>query len=304
VKWSFSHRATFKRCQRQWYYKYILANAIAKDPLRHEAHRLSKLVGINAWKGKLVDEVISEVFVSSFNRGIRLSFDRMREAASTRFKRATGLRNSYRTTDSIWTPDSPYPTFLEDEYGEPLTAEVFETVWAEIEHALRTFSANQKLFALLNGSTYVIAQRIISFKHDGTTVTAVPDLIAFFAKADPLIVDWKVYRNPVGDSWFQLATYAVALTRCGRHRDWPVDTSRYLPSQIRLVEVQLLTNDTRVHNVTSEDVEELEDLISESALEMRFACDGRRGTDLLREDFPVPFSSKPCQRCSFRKLCG
>lgn len=305
MKWSFSHRATFRKCQRQWYYRCLLANAKAKDPLRQEAYRLTKLVSINAWRGKLVDDVISELLVPALNRGVLLPLDGIREVANTRFQQAKAQRTSNASINSpSESSGSSHPKFLEDEYGEPLTEEAFETVWVEIEQALRGLLANKHLLDLLHGATRLIPQRPIMFKHDGTTVVAVPDLIAFYAKQDPLIVDWKVYRNPVGDAWLQLATYAVALTRCTCHRDWPIDTTRCLPSQIRLAEVQLLANQTRVHKVTPEDVEDLEDLISESALEMRLACDGRKGADLLPEDFPSPYNSKPCQKCSFRKLCG
>jgi hypothetical protein len=55
---------------------------------------------------------------------------------------------------------------LEDEYGEPLTAEAFETVWVEIEQALRGLLANKHLLDLLHGATRLIPQRPIMFKHD------------------------------------------------------------------------------------------------------------------------------------------
>jgi hypothetical protein len=304
VKWSFSHRATFRRCQRQWYYRYLLANANAGDPLRQEAYRLSKLVAFSAWKGKLVDNIISEEVVPALNRGTLLPFDRIRAVALARFERTRLVRKNTGRSGPIGQETDPFPGFLEDEYGQPIPDEAFQNTWAEIEQSLKTLLANKQLWELLKGFTRLVAQRNLSFKHDGASIIAVPDLIAFYAEQPPLIIDWKVYLNPTQDSWLQLATYAVALTRCNCHRDWPVTSINCTPSQIGLAEVQLITNETRLHRVTSEDVEELEDLISESALEMRLACDGKKGAQLLLEDFPAPYSSKHCQWCPFKKICG
>lgn len=61
--WSLSAAKTFKKCQRQWYYKSCLANWKAKDPLRRKAYLLSKLHSISSWRGSIVDSVISEVIV-------------------------------------------------------------------------------------------------------------------------------------------------------------------------------------------------------------------------------------------------
>jgi hypothetical protein len=67
--WSFSTHNMFRRCQRQWFYNCVLANARAKDPLRKEAYRLSKLQNVNAWRGHIVDETISQMVVASASRG-------------------------------------------------------------------------------------------------------------------------------------------------------------------------------------------------------------------------------------------
>ena len=35
--WSISESRTFRNCQRQWYYKNFLGNAVAKDHVQHTA---------------------------------------------------------------------------------------------------------------------------------------------------------------------------------------------------------------------------------------------------------------------------
>ena len=69
--WSISESRTFKRCQRQWYYKNLLASPTAKDPLRHTAYLLGKLQSISAWRGNLVDAVISETVLPAVRAGRR-----------------------------------------------------------------------------------------------------------------------------------------------------------------------------------------------------------------------------------------
>jgi hypothetical protein len=51
VIWSISDSKTFRRCQRQWFYKSIAGNAKAADPVRHRLYLLSKLQSISAWRG-------------------------------------------------------------------------------------------------------------------------------------------------------------------------------------------------------------------------------------------------------------
>jgi len=304
MKWSFSHRASFRRCQRQWYYRHVLANARAKDPLRQEAYRLSKLVTVYSWRGKLVDNVISHVVVPALNQGHRVGLDEALRAALIEFE--AGMAASaprHRSGADRQASDGSSPAFFEIEYGSTLTDQVLQQARSDVEQSLSNFFANSCLWNLLQGANRLIAQRSLSFTHDDTAVSAVPDLIVFYPSANPLIVDWKVHRNPVPDSWLQLATYAVALARCKPHRDWPVASTTDDPSRIRLVELQLLNSETREHAVTPEDVEDLQNLISDSATEMLLSLGTRRARALDPQDFPVAGRPTTCQVCNFRKLC-
>lgn len=65
--WSFSDSRTFDRCQRQWYFGEVVANAVAKAPVRHEAYLLSKLQSVSAWRGQVVDSTIGSVLVPALN---------------------------------------------------------------------------------------------------------------------------------------------------------------------------------------------------------------------------------------------
>jgi hypothetical protein len=85
--WSVSTGKMFNRCQRQWFFKTQLANAKAKDETRQRAYRLSKLQSISAWRGSVVDQVLSQLVVPAFERGAPTNAEKAVAAAMARFDR-------------------------------------------------------------------------------------------------------------------------------------------------------------------------------------------------------------------------
>ena len=66
----------------------------------------------------------------------------------------------------------------------------------EIEQALTNLFAMTGLLADLRKAEFLMAQRALQFKHGEVTVKAVPDLVAFYRDAPPLIVDWSMTTAP------------------------------------------------------------------------------------------------------------
>lgn len=289
MRWSFSTHRTFKKCPRQWYFKNILANGNAKDPVRKEATRLGKLTSIHAWRGKIVDHVLSEVVIPGIGR--------RQEIAAADAKRI--MKRNF----DAQRPDAGGSGFLEIEYGRSLQDADFEKAWIDAERAMDGFFANDSLLGMLRQASTLMAQRILCFGHDFASVQAMPDLIVFFRDRSPLIVDWKVNYNPVKDYWLQLATYAIALSRCKPHRDWPVLPADTSPQTIELIEAQLLTGETRRHTVSDEDVRDVESLIATSSSEMTLLRGDRPVNKLEALDFPVTNNPSNCERCPFKKMC-
>lgn len=93
--WSISGSRTFKRCQRQWYYKNILANARAKDPLRHQAYLLGKLQSISSWRGQIVDTVISNFIIPSVKGPRRSTIVEAKRAALGLFDRQLAFARTH-----------------------------------------------------------------------------------------------------------------------------------------------------------------------------------------------------------------
>jgi len=302
--WSFSKHNIFRRCQRQWYYKGIHASWRANDPLRRETWRLSKLQNVNAWRGRIVDKVISDSVVPTINRGRMLPRAKALQMARYLFdNQLQVMRQANEKRKLVKFMNDSYAGFHESEYGTALGDEVFKAAWAEIEKAISLFYESTDLWDLMKGARLLVPQRPLMFKHDGSSIRAVPDVIGFFDENHPMIIDWKVHSYAIRDYWLQLATYAIALSRCNQHRDWVSVPKQINPCKVKLVEAQLLTNDMREHSVSEEDIDEVEELISYSTAEMLLAMDGKDSKKLKPEDFPTAFKPITCQLCHFKKVC-
>ncbi len=302
MRWSFSAHRSFGKCPRQWFYGSVLANARARDPLRQEAYRLSKLESIYAWRGKIVDITISNTIVSSIKWGRPCDLAAARGAARKLFEQQLSQRTG-NAGGTLASDAGPRERFLEIEYGLPLTDEKLAQAWADVETALTNFYRDQPLWQLLQHSTYLLPQRPLSFKLGDVSVQVLPDLIAFRSGNAPTILDWKVNTRPLRDYWLQLALGAIALTRCTPHRDWPAGAADHHPQDIQLLEIQLLTSDTRVHKLTEADIDDLEDLVAISADEMQLAGGDEGKTMRTPESYPVAYDPRTCETCSFRKMC-
>jgi len=300
MKWSFSSHKAFRRCQRQWFFRNVIANACAKDPLRREAHRLSKLLTVWSWRGRIVDSVLSESVIPQLACGKEIPVDLALQHARRLFEeqRAQGLSGSRASNGAS-------VGFVEVANGLGLTDETFAKAWKDIEISIRSFYGNKPLIDDIAQARRVVTQRPLSFNYDGAAVCAVPDVICFYDGRPPFIIDWKVNTAPIHDFWLQLATYAIALTRCNPHRDWPPLPVGMDPTAVRLAEVQLLANSTRGHTVTDDDVDEITDLIYWSFDEMRLACCGKPDARVLQaQDFLTAYDPSSCRTCAFQKLCS
>lgn len=303
--WSFSDSRTFAKCQRRWYFDAVRGYWTQKDPLRWEAYLLSKLQTVSAWRGQLVDLTITTTFVPALNSRqppqLHRCLTRARELFNT--QRDFALRHRVRETGMVPSKHPAFAAFLPLEHGEQVTDESLAQAWADIEQALTNLFGMTALLETLQGANLCVAQRALTFDHEGVSVRAVPDLIAFFPDRPPLIVDWKVHTFGTKDYWLQLVTYALALSRCKVHRDFTRFFNGCEPTAIRLVEAQLLTNQVREHTLDEDDVGEVEDMIAESAARMALALDGRKHPALQAADFPVTQWPENCAGCPFRRPC-
>lgn len=305
--WSFSNGRLFNQCQRQWFYKTHVANANAKkDPLRREAFLLSKLQSVSAWRGQVVDLVIERQVVPTLKSKRPLDYNALKLYARTIFDSQLEFAKQHRLRDQgmvISQIGDAFAAFYEIEYSNGVSDSEINQAWLEVEMALSHLCEMQDLITSLGAASWLIPQRALMFNFDQHTVRAVPDLIAFFRNKPPLIVDWKVHAFGSSDYRLQLACYAIALVRCDPHKDFPPSLSRIAPTNIQLMEIQLLTNQQREYTLTDDDLEATEAYIAGNLRDMILATGDSQNEKLSPFDFPVTSNPYTCQRCPFRSLC-
>ena len=303
--WSYSTSQMFQRCQRQWYFKTCIAHHSARDPIRKEAYLLSKLQSIPAWRGSIVDEVISRRVVPAINQGWLISKAKIFDYARNLFDGQLEFAQQHRLREDGIRPSQigdHFAAFYDVEYGT-LQEEDIAQAWTDIELALTNLFQMSELIGILKSAHHLAAQRAIAYPFFNMTVRAVPDLIVFYEDKAPLIIDWKVSTAGRRDYRTQLAIYASALLRCKPHKDFPTTLLRYDASAVRLLEVQLLLGQCREYELSSTDVENTESFIAKSMEQMSLAKGSDKNRILRPFDFEVTDYPEYCLKCPFRKIC-
>ena len=311
MKWSVSGSRMFFQCPRKWYYEAVFANSRAKDPERKEAFILKQLQSIHAWRGKLVDQVISTFVVPRLNRHETLDLKEILEHANRLFETqlAFATARKYREANIRKSDDESeenYCALFELEYDGPLDQEVLKRARNEVVISLTNLLHSGLIAQIAQDSSYLIAQRTVQFSFADVNVQCTPDLIAFFEKIPPIIVDWKVQAPKHKEHFIQLGAYAYALSRVKPHRDFPTQWSSTIadPTKIGLIEFQLLRNKELRYSLTEEDIVEIEDYIykTSSRIQHMFNGNGDRSAQDPTQ-FPQAKSSKVCMWCKFKKIC-
>lgn len=311
MKFSFSHSKIFKHCQRQWYLGQYVADGRAKHPLRHEAFLLKKLDNLWSWRGKLIDTVISKYVVQTIERRQRLDLTTALQYAKNLYdaQLISALKHQLREPNiSISDLGDSFAAFRDVEYGTNPTDENLTKAWDDIELALNNFLSMTDLITLLSKSSQLMAQRTLQYNYDffgkePVAIIARPDLIAFFTDRPPLIVDWKAHTFGGTDYRLQLALYAYTLSNCVAHKDFPSNLNTYTPIDFDLLEVQLLTNKQRPYKLNQEDIDNLLDYITETAISMELALGEEVKDQFDPFEFPATLHPNICSRCNFKSIC-
>lgn len=307
MSWSFTGSKVFDKCQIQWFYHNLVADARAKkDLIRREAYVLKCLQTISAWRGHLVDHVLSSQIVPLLEKGREPGISDVLTFAKAVFERQRDFALQQRVREPEFVKSKAgdsYAAFVALEYGQSVSAEELNGAWDDIEHALRNFFNMRELLDHLKQAERLIAQRTLNFSVFDAKAQAKPDLIAFYRNQPPLIVDWKVHTFGTTDYRLQLATYALALERCTPHKDFPSLKGQWEATEMQLIEAQLLTNKLRSYSLTEHDIEELESRIIESSTSIRLTLGSNDWKTVDITELAPTENPETCETCVFRKLC-
>lgn len=308
MNWSYSAGRTFAGCPRRWFYRAVVAHHAAKDPVRRTAYLLGKQDSVWSWRGRLVDETLSTRAVPLLGMGRPPEPSELVAAARARFGAQLEFARTHRLNDPGLKPPR-HPDFLalsEFEAGTPPTEAALADLWAGVETSLTNFLALTPLLERLLAARLMLPQRALAYNlalPDGerVTVRAVPDLLAFFRDAPPLIVDWKVSAHPAITHREQLVGYALALSKSRTQPGLP--PFRAGAAATELLEAQLLAGELRPHPLTDADVREAEAHTVTSAAAMKRTLAGRPKGELDPRTVPPTADLGRCGGCPYKPLC-
>jgi len=305
VKWSYSAAKTFYLCRRKWYFEKFFANRKVEDKERNHAFFLKRLQSVHAWRGKLVDEVITKLIIPRLNNRQEIEPENVMSYANSLIgKQLDERRNlTYANCNGFFAKSHDVHPFFEVEYGTGLSDDAILIATTEVNTSL-TNLLNSKLFAEIKEGCKLLAQRRLQFNFANASVSCAPDLIVFSEDANPRIIDWKVEAPVNKEHRLQLAVYALALSKVRPHRDFPeMWREKSIDSLgIGLVEFQLLRNREQNYVLSMDDIIDVEDYVFRTSRAMSAAVDGNSSppsADLFRStSFP-----SLCTNCKFRKIC-
>lgn len=308
---SYSDFGIYRRCPRQWAYK-MMAQWNASDG-RREIYLLKQLQSLSAWRGTLVDGIISDFLLPVWAKGGAVSLDFALGEARRRVELQLEFGQAHRAREAGMSKakgGEEFASFYDVEYNGSLNESEIERAREEIELALRNLFEMDELIQTLRSAPFLKAQQELQLERDGLMVRAIPDVLAVWHDTrPPLILDWKVNSFGSRDARAQLALYALSLTQ-GRlvnkgpqNSGFPPSLKRWKTEEVRLIEVQLLSKQQRSYTLSEEDVEDVESLLCANISQLRLASE-----QLAPKEWePMQFSSaqyaETCASCSFRKPC-
>jgi hypothetical protein len=307
MMWSFWGQKSFDACQQQWFFKNKFAHANAKKmPLKREAFLLSTLETVYAWRGRLVDEVISNFIVPRLKTEWEINEAEILAHARQLYHRQINFAFAERFRElgmSKTKGGEDFAAFFEIEYGQEIGSDALEQAWADIELALKNFIEMPQLINKLLASRKLIAQRVIDFPIFSAKARAKPDLIGFYHFEPPYIFDWKVHTFATTDYREQLATYALALERCIKFPDLMSYRGKWLATDMKLFEVQLLKKTIREYQITEDDIDRVESKIIRTYEQMNAVISADEEPEIQFASLNPARYAETCETCEFQKIC-
>ena len=175
--WSFSSSRLFRKCQRQWYYKNYVANSRAKNQVRREAYYLSKLQSIFAWRGSIVDDVISNDIIPDLNQKWLPRRQAVLQKARQLFTQQFEFAKQKRIREIGMTQKAAgraFAALYPIDYGEEITDEDLNQTWNDIENALSNFLEMDDIAIPLREAMYLVAQRSLMFSFNSISISGGP----------------------------------------------------------------------------------------------------------------------------------
>jgi hypothetical protein len=271
--------------------------------LRREAYILGKFGSVSSWRGRLVDEVLSDDVLPHLDAGADISIERTLDFARDRFERQASFALSNQVRDPLFTMTAAgvaFAAFKEVEDGRPPSADRLEAAWEDVTTALTTFFRLEGVLRILHDAVGVLTQRALTMRLGEDSVRAFPDALVFREGQPPMLFDWKVQSRRYRSAAPQLWTYAIVMAHARPHSDFPRPYRRPNPGDIDLAEVQLLLGTTHAFAAKPADQARVRARIRGSLDAMQVVADDASSAF----DVPITTDETVCRWCPYFALCG
>lgn len=297
LQWSHSTHSCFRRCQKQFFFGFLMANSQAlHDPIRRTAWVLSQLQDLPRWRGHLVDYGIEHYVVPCLKFANLPLLARVidQTIALARRQWTFSEQRIYAQPGLIKGKcGEDFCALFEHEYEMGIGHTELEQVEAEVTQAFRNLYAMADFLPALYGHQRYHPQYRITFPFEQGRINAVLDLLCWRGNQH-IIVDWKTVENETSDHTLQMLVYAWAILHKSPHLS---------PDDITVYEVRLHKGNVKEHRITSERLAETENFVFESISEIDALTRGKTYKEQDIAQYEPAQTSKTCALCNYRKIC-
>ena len=291
--WSKSRDELFQTCPRQYFYNYYAYwggwEKGAPERTR-QIYILKNLKNRHMWAGGKVHDCIKHT-LRNLQRGIPiLDVDRI---VSITIKQ---MREEFRSSRERRYHVYPKTCALfEHEYDVGLDDTEWKRLADDVEQCLRNFYRSE-IFSMLRElprERWLEVEDFSSFYLDGIKIWAVIDC-SFRMGEGVAIIDWKTGRGSKEDLSPQLSCYAM----------YGVEKWRTRPEKIKLVEYNLLSDQSAEFSVTVGEIANTKAYIKGSIADMHsLLVDIDNNIPKEEQFFRKVEDERVWNRCNFRKVC-
>ena len=306
-KWSISAHNCFTRCQRQYFFRYIMAHHNAKDPLRREAYLVNQLSSLDAWKGKLVHSALEKYFIPSLQQNNLISCEELTQNTLALAEQQLNFsrQKKYRELGVTKTKAGNKYLALKIHEEDNTQSNSIKRIFDEIKQCYQNlYNYDEFISFLINKANWHETEFRLSFKLNGVTIVGQPDLLVGYRdKPDDInspnkicVIDWKTGKNQNSDYSTQLYLYGLEVVNSSR---W----SSYNLADLLLVEAYLFQNKFIKRLIDVSKKIEIENYIDRSISNIKSVTgDHKYSLDKLKN---YNYASNPisCQYCNFESIC-
>jgi hypothetical protein len=294
-QWSISAHNTVRRCQRQFFFKYLMAWHNAKDSDRREAYLLNQLRGLEEWRGHVVHLALEHYFVPLLKEGKMLSCEALTAETLQLAERQFlfSQRGDYKRTGSD-KKELDYLALREHEYGIAIPNDRLEAIYQQIRRCYEFLYSQTQFLDFLQRADWYESEPSLDFYLDEQRIIAKLDLVVRYRGSKLCIIDWKVGDSQTSDYSRQLQLYAMAALK-----KWP----GFKVEDLLLVEANLLQQEIKKHPIDADGLLEIEDFIFRSLSDIKALTANRPYPEQDLSDYDFANSPGSCHFCKFERLC-